>query len=710
MHKVKNFVVLAALAAASFSSLAQATAEQTARKLADEGRGPQAIATLQAMPVAERTLSSQLFLTYLLTDNKQFKEAVEVADAAVKQNPTHAGARLAYAYALRHSGATSAALKEYQEASRIEPKNQDALMGQVLMLNAVGAPVLAQELAISNKLALPQATLASLKHSQAIQLIRTAPVDADLALERKKVLAQAIAILQDLSKTDSSKTPDLIAALSRDDQHKEAIALYQEYSAAKETPKWLKLDIANSYAALKYYGKAIDIYEDLIKVSPNEPEIWLPLFYQYADTAQMGKAQQLIDNTLVLCNKNQCTSLETLLTLQVYSRLWTGDTESARSLVVEGLTKRPGSRDLKSAYVAVLGNAGLKITAREQVKTLITQYPEVLDFRLSKLTLEDPKFTSVEFETELKAIEKAFPGNLQVARVRRDWQRSRAPVIQATYQVEQDESSRSVTRGLKATTAALNPQGLRLVAATNNVTYDMTDQSGAYSSNSLGALVPLSFGTELEAHVASVRETTGWRFNGRHQATDKLALAGNISLNDDEVPYKGLPTALKSDVYGVSADYRISAGLEAGASARYGKYSDGNTQIGVSGLLVKSGVLSPDWGYRWTNRLGVDTNSRQDVAYFSPKSVTWGETEFGLTRKIWLSGDNYVTFNPKISVGFVDQEGYGALPLTTAGAGLIFKLGENATLELNANVMRKPYDGEYSVQTIFGLLFTWVWY
>lgn len=709
MSKVKTIITLTAITA-SFAGWGQTQSESAARKLAESGKGPQAIEILQGLQGVERTRSSQLFLVYLLTDNKMFKEASALGESLVKGAPLDAGARLAYAYSLRHSGNTAAALREYQEASKIEPNNTDALMGQVLMLTAVGAPSLAQELAANNKLALPRPTLSTIQHSQAIQLIRTAPVGSDQVVERKRVLGQAIAILRELAQSDASKTPDLIAALSRDEQHNEALSMYEQLAAKGEAPRWLKLDAANSYAALKRYGKAIDVYEDILKTTPDEPDVWLPLFYQYADTAQMEKAQRLIDRAATNCLRIQCTSLETALALQVYSRLWSGDVQAARALVVDSLTKRPGSRDLKSAYVAVLGNEGLKKTAREQVQALIIQFPESLDFRLSKLTMEDPSFTAVEFESELKAIEKAFPGNLQVARVRRDWQRSRAPVVEASYRVEKDESSQTTVRSLKGTTAALNPQGLRLVASTNNVGFNTLDDSGAYTTNTFGATVPLTMGTEVGAHVASVRESTGWRFDGRHRANDRLSLYGNVSLNDEDVPFKGLSSALKSDVYSASADYRISPTLEAGVGGRYGKFSDGNTQAGINGVLIKSGAATPDWGYRWTNRLGVDTNSQQDVAYFSPKSVTWGETEIGLSRKFWLQGDNFVTFNPRLSVGFVDQEGYGALPLASAGAGLTFKLGENATLELNASVMRKPYDGEYSVQTIFGLLFTWVWF
>lgn len=647
---------------------------------------------------------------YDLTDAQRFDEARAAGKQFVTDAPNSAAAHLVYAYALRHAGDKSAALREYQEVTRLEPGNKDALTGQVLMLNAIGAPILAQELASSNKLALPQATSNAIRHAQAIQLIRLAPVDADLQAERSRKLSQAIAILRELSTTDATKVPDLIAALARNGDHAEALTQYEALAARGEAPQWLLSDAAASYAAIRQYTKAADLFAQAHAVNPDEPEIWSSLFYLYADTSQNSKAQALIDGVRERCEKTKCSAIETALALQVYSRLWGSDTAAAKQLVLAALTARPSSNELKSAYVAVLSASGLKTAAKEQIKALAALSPEVLDFQLSRIAMEDYRSDARAFETELSALEKAFPGNGQVARLRKDWDDSKAGSIQFELRSERDETSSTLKTGVTVTSPTLNDKGLRLVASRTQTAYSLPGADGRLVATEVGVDLPLTFGTQLGARATSTSTGAGYKLNASHQATDDLRVVAQLSKNDGDVPLKALPSGTRMDTLSLSFSYRLTDRQELGGSVQTTVLSDDNRRSSASVSHVLSGAATPDWSYRWANRLGVDSSTNQAVAYFSPSASRWVESEYAISRKFWLSDNNFVTVTPRASIGLVDQTNYSALPFASLGAGLTFKFGANAALELNASVAKKPYDGEYSTQTVFGLLFTWGWY
>jgi biofilm PGA synthesis protein PgaA len=711
MNLYKKSLISAAVLVICGNALAQGySSESKATELARNGKPLDALQVLDSDPTSSTAVSGQIFRIYLLTDTQQFEKAIGLANTLVAGEPRHAGARLAQAYALRHAGKSPEALSAYQEVVRLDPGNKDALIGQVLMLQAVGAPVLAQELASKNKLALPQKTINELRHAQAIQLIRLAPAEPDQASVRRSKLAEAISILQDLSLEDPSRVPDLVAALARNNQHDEAIAEYEKLLTRVAAPSWLAPDIANSYMAKKKYRRAQVLLERAVQENPNEPEIWTALFYLYSDTVQASEAQQLIDATVSRCEAKKCPSLDTALALQVYSRLWASDVSSARTLVTTALAKRPGSIDLKSAYVAVLNSSGLRTSAREQVQALATQNPDVLDFKIASLALDPANTKPEDFEAELQLLEREFPGNSQVIRARTDWERSRSANVQYAHRIETDDSSSSTLNGITVTSAALNPQGVRLVASVEQTDYRLSGDSGLLRYGSFGAILPVTFGTEFQGHVTSVNSTTGFKLQGRHILSDSWYIDGALALNSEEVPFKAIAAGTTLNTLSLGAGYRINETQELGFSANVGNLTDGNSQAGLSASHVKSGALTPNWSYRWTTRAGLSTNSNQNVPYFSPEESAYLESEISLTRKVWLSNGNYVTVRPFLSKGLVRQKGYGTLPTTLAGLGLTFNLGENITLDMTASVSHKPYDGENSVQSIFGLLLTWVWY
>lgn len=682
-------------------------AEASARALSDAGKNQEALSVLAAAPPGSMGVSARTLQVYLLTDAQQFAPAVSLGSGLAKAEPKNIQVLLSYAYALRHSGNKAEALKVYQEAAALDPTNTDALTGQVLMLGAVGAPILALELATSNKLALPQSTVTELRHAQAIQLIRLAPSAADQVVERKASLDNAISILRDLSVSDRTKVPDLIAALSRNNEHAEALRRYEMLGT--NAPVWLWPDISNSYAAKKDFKSAVRLLEGAVSASPDEPEYWSALFYLYSDIAEATKAEQLMDATVKRCEASNCPHIETALTLQIYSRLWASDTRGAKKLVHAALAKRPTSTDLKSAYVAVLTASGLKSAAREQVKALADQRPEVLDFKLSKLSLEDAQSNAAEFDAELQALEMAFPGNAQVARLRSEWALSRAAVVKTSFKVAADENSSTTKTELNVKSAALTAQGIRLLAETASTRYKVGALSGVHTSGSVGLEVPLGFSTTVQGHITALPSGSGIAMGVTNQWSDALSLDASVGVNADAVPYKALPFGTKVNVASAHVSYQIDESNDVGGGVRAAKLSDSNQQVGVSLSQVHRGTLTPDWSYNWTQRVGRDTSSKQDVSYFSPRAETWAESELSFSRRYWLSGNTFVTVQPHASLGLAAQRGFATLPFYGLGTDLRFSFGPRTSLDLQASLLKKPFDGDYSLQTLFGLLFTWTW-
>ena len=680
-----------------------------------EAQGRAVTATAQVTAATSETLSGIPRTAQAISDlaaAKQFDKAVALGESITHETPENARAHLALAYAYRNAGQKSAALKEYQDVTQLEPNNQDALIGQGRMYQAVGAPMLATDLIDSGRVVVPKGVVSEVRHAHAVQLVRLASTEPEADPIRKSNLAKAVSMLRDLVKEDESKVPDLIAALSRAGSHQEAVDLFVQLQNKKAAPVWIYPDAANSYLALKNYGRSIELYTEANAANPKEPEIWEPMFYVLSDGAEMDKAQALMDRTVADCLAAKCEQLDTAQSLQIYSRLWADDVLGAKKLALEALERNPGSIELKGTYISVLSANGLTGNARDQIRAAVAQNPDHLDFLLSKLVVDDKHSNAVIYEADLAALEKAYPGNEQVARIRKEWNMSRAASSSASFLTEQDDNSVSTAIGLSVTSAALNAQGLRLIASTLTTNYCLSDvnESGTTVANAFGVDIPFSFATDLKAQVTTFNGEFGVKLAGQHQWSDAIGLTAGYSTNDADAPTKGLASGVRMSVLNAGASYRLDATNEFELDEKISNLSDGNMMTNTSLAWVHAGVVNPNWTYKIRSFLEADTASLDNAVYFSPRSSQSIGGELTLSRRYWLTGGTFVTITPKLDLGVTAQSGYSAMPFVLLGSGATFKMGENATLELNASLSQKPYDGSYSVQTIFGLVFTWVWY
>lgn len=668
----------------------------------------QASPTLRASPGA-----ISLAEIYRLTDTQQFDLAVSRAAKLVTAEPASPGARLAYAYALRHSGAQSAALREYQTAALLESTNADAITGQVLMLQAIGAPVAAQRLAQQHSLTLPEGTRRSLQHAQAVQELRLAGADPAPSAAGLAALDNAVETLRGLVTKDPQYEPDLVAGLSRQGAHTEALTRYESLVLRNAAPEWLLPDAANSYTALHRYTEATALYERAYRRSPLAPEAWTALFYSYSDQGLATEAQALMDEVVLNCPAATCRTRPRALALQAYSRLWAAQPEAAQALTFEGIVAYPNDVGLKAAHVAALASAGHKTTAREQLSVWVAQDQGTLEFRLAGLTLSRQPGDLAGYERALSDLERSFPVNSQVARARQDWDRSLAPTVQLRASVEVADGARTSTLGTTVRSGALTPSDLRLVAQTDTATFDLPNAApGQFSSYAVGLDLPLSFATELRVRATVAQANKGATVELRHAATEALALEARVALNDARVPLKALERHTRINSGEVSGTYRLNASTELGGAGYVRTLSDAdplfdNRQTGFSARYTRAGTLRPNWTSRSSGQLGRDTSTNQAGAYFSPSSSFWVEAEYAVERRQWVRNDEFLTVKPHASFGFVSQANFGAMPFATLGVGLTYSVGQEGVVELKLGVSRKPYDGRFSSAATAALSAHW---
>lgn len=212
------------------------------------------------------------------------------------------------------------------------------------------------------------------------------------------------------------------------------------------------------------------------------------------------------------------------------------------------------------------------------------------------------------------------------------------------------------------------------------------------------------FWAELEAVRRTKPESpAGLRVTGQWQLADGVSAYAALASRAEELPLRGQAAGVSATSAQLSLDWRALPQTYVGTSLNGFNASDGNRQRGASAYADQAYTLADHWRANARFDMSHATNSRIEVAYFSPRAVSSVALTGVLAHDLVVSGQTGWTHKLALSVGSVAQRGFER----GASHSLLYehewRLGSYRTVSAAIGESRRPYDGVQSRRKTFSL-------
>ncbi len=186
---------------------------------------------------------------------------------------------------------------------------------------------------------------------------------------------------------------------------------------------------------------------------------------------------------------------------------------------------------------------------------------------------------------------------------------------------------------------------------------------------------------------AGVRLASVW------QVADGFTLNASAATQSEDLPVRGQAAGVSAKSIQLSLDWRALAQTYLGLSTGSVKSTDDNRRVDAN--FYADQAYSFGDTFRGNVRLdaGRSTNSKQNVAYYSPLRTNAYSITSGLSQALVTAGQLGWTHKLSVSVGQVAQQGYATGNSYGVSYEHEWRLGTGRILSAAVGQTRRPYDG-----------------
>ena len=657
---------------------------------------------------------------YRLAQGNDLQQANRFANAAVARFPGSSALWEATAYVRRGAGDYAAALDAYRHAGDLDPANLNAIKGQALMLDKLGAVAPAADLVLAHPELGEDPDLRAILAQQAALELRYAEGLEDRS-ERMERLAKVATRLDELIRSGGGEIEaarhgeaapfDRIQADVLMHRDADAASRYERLTAAGvEVPAYARYQAAVAYARLRQSARAIPMLRRLVQERPDDIDSQLELFYALVDTDQLAAAREQIDGLEQrLSTSPEHGDLMRVRIAAAMARAYDEHPEQAVTRLDRLLEEAPFNPDARSSRATVYSWRGWPRRARAEADAVLTVAPHDTDAH------------ALQIQTDM-ALD--------------DWRDARAAL--ASKDAEQSLSQRDLLDlrrrlGWHDRPEVTFESGYGTGSQTNVATYrDWMFDARAYTA-------PIDESYRVFAHLRQthtdiipstlVRTWGGaglegtWRtlsgslevagvggqpgpaavLHAAWQPADGARLGLQAATSDPDTPARASAADIRERTLQLSSGYDWTESTGIGADLGVGQFNDTNRQLNALVRFSQRLAASARAKLTWNTYAGYthDTLEASRAPYFDPAHATSEEAEL---KGEWLGRHDPVSHRSlwhvvTISVGDYQQAGFGAHPIWAARYEQRWSLSDHADLNIGLSRSEHPYDGRPESRT-----------
>ena len=651
---------------------------------------------------------------YALAERDELEVANRVADAAVARFPESPDLWKAAAYVRRGAANYAGALEAYRRATDLQPADADALKGQALMLDRLGAVAPAAALIAAHPELGQDPDLRHILTEQAALELRYAE-GVETGSERQRRLTQAAAKLDALIESGGGEIEtarrgeaapfDRIQADVLLQQERDAVDRYERLTAAGiEVPAYARYQAAVAYARLRQPARAIPMLRRLVQERPDDIDSQLELFYALVDADDLAAAREQIDRL----NERLAPPLDSsdLVRVRIACAMVRAyDEQPAQALPQFDrlLEQAPFSPDARTARATVWFWRGWPRRAHDEADAVLTVAPRNSDARALRIqtdmALDDWGSARAALAAE-EADQQLRERDLRELRQRLRWHDRPEIAIEAGYGTGSQTNVATYRDWVVDTRAYSAPieDRYRLFAHLRQTHTDISPSAlvrtwgGAgleASSRSLSGSLELA-GVGGEPGPAAVLRTV-W------QPADGARLAAQAATSDPDTPARASGAGVREHTLQFSGGYDWNESTGIGADLGYGQFTDTNRQLSALLRLSQRLAASSRFKLTWNTYVGAthDSLPASRAPYFDPAHATSEDTEL---RAEWLGRRDPLMHRTlwhvvTVSAGNYQQSGFGGRPTLGARYEQRWTLSDHSGLNAGIGASVHPYDG-----------------
>jgi len=611
---------------------------------------------------------------------------------------------------LQKQGNEYAALLIYEDINKLAPTNPEVQMQIIQVLLDMGAPSLALDLINQRGWNASKIQKLRAMHNTGAVDLRWSDADSDLAPDRFtsvdmgiEQLTQSLEYAKLIQASDDqiqSIQYDLIVAYTKRKYWTKAIELYDQLLKRGLTiPSYALMDVATSYSAIHQYAKAEAILKEVLLEDPKNMDAQLVLYYSLVDQDQFTQAKIILDSLAIQLktyptylpkiNFDYTRALIELANFEAYQEKYQQANQQLKIL----LDEIPSNADLLKAAGSVSQSEGMHQAAADYYQIAANQDPQDIEARVGYAIA---RMSQGDIQTLKQTVGELYPGYSDMTSVKN-----------ASERLAHDQEG-YVTGDFALGNGDFGTQ------KNNNRTSDLRVYSPTIDDNyrvyaryrdlNSGPAIPVTqqgvgggiqyTGINREAEVEVGSEGYA-RAEGTQTLSDHWAVSASYERNAFYLLPGSLYATYAGNVAGMNLKWKNGDTTEAAVGYRYW-WLPSNIKQEIYGSASQR--LWTEYNYKvdLAGWIGNQQNTNANVSYFSPINQTEYSGTLNLRILQWRDIETKkFDFWHRLfaSYGVVTQSGFTTLPMNNYGYGQDFNIGDRRTLSWGVGRTSFPFDG-----------------
>ena len=669
--------------------------------------------------VAPTRLSARVTRAMLLVESDYVPAANLAIDDLLKAHPDEVSVVLAAAYVKQRSGEKFDALALYQRARTLEPESAEAAAGERVALGDLGAAhaALGQQAAPGK---LERERLETDTVAEAVRYGLVEQVDKrDRFTEAREALAKVDENLARISEDNPiqrtrARFDRLHALRSVEDMQAildDAVALDRDKI---ELPTHAKVPVADALLYLRHPRKAVPLYESILKVNPDQPEVEFSLMYAQLEAERFSDARDTLDRllerqkpwlyapNLIRPEPNPIRAQADITLALLLS--FGDDLEGAQAHLERLIAEAPARAELHRELATVYLRRGWASRALEEYRIALSIDTDDLGSKIGLVGVSRNINEYRKVEASLVELEAAEPTNLHVQRARDEWDAVRGWQFDISDRRGRGDSQVFGNRDRDEEATLQTPlidNAWRIYAQQRKQTAEIPEGDVEYRRVGLGVRHTQD---KLDVRAAwlpqqdnfasrdSFNMAARWRFN------DTWWSAAEFDTASAEAP-------LRARFYGITATAATLVGgwqrddlVDAQVRASYLDFTDGNQRENASAQLRQRALTTPHVKIDARYELGASRNSLDGAPYFNPSRDAIGMAGLSLDWLTWRHYENNLQQRFGVAAGEYWQEGFGSSGVLRASAEHEWQFGPQFSFRYGVGWFRQAYDGRQEIR------------
>jgi biofilm PGA synthesis protein PgaA len=666
-----------------------------------------------------------LLRALVYVDGGRFEEARRLLIDLYGEDPVDVDGLLARGYLAAQSRDLADALRFYTEVVRLRPENREALAGRILALEALGGPFRAEALAQPPPDLLNRAERTRIAGSQSAMRLQWGRLPVADPRRRFDETDRAIAVLEGQVAEITAESPldvgalqrarlDLLVAYRDRVRMADAVSVYQALQKDGITvPAYARLSAAAAYLYLERPEIARDLYQSVVDEQPRYDDIRLEahlgLFYSLIELERYRDAYAVIDaldkeQALYVGYRDtgQTVPNDSKLTTSVtaaLARFYGGQLAEAWDRLSPMAARAPAASWLQSDTSTVARARGWSRRALEMVRPWLSDSREDPDIRLNYAASLFALRRYPEAEQEITGLYDLYPENKAVQNLKREldvhnmWEWITR--VEPSYGAEPDAEN----FGLVAWTRIWTPpiaDYFRVTASYRYASQDFPEGRETYHRTAAGLEYK---GPALRVFgEVTYNESTEDRVGGRAEIewtpTDELSLSATGEIFSQETPLRALVNGTTANLAELGVGYTFHESTSLGLAWRLMDFSDGNTRNEFFPRISQRVI---DWPLFTVTAMGdfyASTNTKTDVAYFSPESIFTPTASLLFEHVTWRRYRQSFVQALTLTVGGTWQKGFDGAPIGAVAYEHRWQFGPQWELTYGVLFASRVFDGD----------------